>query len=1250
MSPITNISTRYSFGASLHARTQRNAADKFERDLIIDKLQEAILRPAEYQSIDWSEHSIDLKPGSSLDQLHRLGSALLNKLVAEPFIQQLSVQLFRQPLTEAFVNSDGSLFIRGDAWEPITEQVNRRASTQSQLKCLTDVAAQTGGIVSTTQNVEVSQWMKFHDLTPPTTRQQNRNLLYFLTFAMPSADHLGQYWSQLFTNEPGATVLSSEQQSTIRTATSTLLPPRKKLLDKLHEDLLQSRQINADEAGDVIKSLVSHPTSRALAKRYIDALGWYGANINEPLNDEDLDQLLVTAILLDLQPATGTQGPLGSFDLYSPDNVDLPHFLVREQLQAYLVNNQRVTARAAPLAAHLLLAHVAPQFLVKQLPSTPLLGSIGWVTFSRTVALIESQTQGTTRLMTFAQVMEYAGFDTIGVYQEKLSGLAAINPIIDWALMNNVITPQAWQQSSAIALQQATSAYQAFLEQLNQAATAFSTPAPSRRALALAQLEKILPDCDYLEKEFLTHAGTSWQYQAAVPFAGGDLFQNVKMSMVELHMSGDLAGQEWNDPSADLFKKHPTLLAELNSLSVDYETQVRDYEVQLNKALITNLKLALAQLDEDDQKNLLRSEITFYSVRTSAAFEIKAPTALNGMIGVDVRTTVETPESIEAATGHYGVVMCATYRGQTTCYELFSLHGKCLKNPRLGAAINAAGLASIPLRADVGIDAKQLLIPATLHSMPLDISNYTHGSVPNRQVFSDVVLDKLGVMAAPASTTERKKGVYQRFYYPQFERMAQFIARRRPLATFQELNEVAKGQTKLEKLISKHEERTEFMLNLIIPFRACIMDLASGERVRVAQGVFGCIMDAIAVVGGIVGAASKISAIMSRTVSSCSRIASIAKELVVLAIGTFNPLDGLKGYAVHGAKLFFKGGLRLNRIGIEVATKARTQIHRLTNMADSYDLVKASKRTDLAQGTWIPKDSSDATNVWACRSRNNQWHALNRFGRPWGESLKNFRRMGEIRLPRLDKQLPSIYTRTLIENALSTARLKVDAATRVLSQANKKVDVDKLVDLLLGSGPIEAVNTVLMAQKSYYSAVSTHNFLLEDQDTDDEMFIFNFAEFEAWKNAGLLRSEKKIIKIVCADLNERFHENNLNEGVIADDLLRALFHAGQGVVDLSIALPLTSSNARYQQVDVAPLLNLANGQLPITDEGVPARNHDRNQARNNADSWAVLTSLLSQLETDPATFAQNLSAMSAALQANRRGAITQPVPINLNRV
>lgn len=1221
-----------------------------ESDRIFRTLQDAIYNSAE--PYDLADYEIDLEPGSSLYQLHVLASALLNKLIAEPFIQQESRRVTGKPLPPAFVNSQGSLFIFGKDWEAITSVVHQNASAHATLKCLTDIAKQLGGLVASTNTAEIAQWMKFHDLNVPTSLERIINLKDFFDFKLPDVDALGNYWTQILSVHEGQAVLTIEQQASIRTLTKRFFPGNKRLLDKLYEDALNSPEVDWDQAGNLIKTLLAHPSSRTLAKRYVVELGWYGATPEEPMDNSDLDQLLITAVILDLNPDINEQSrsPFGTFELYNPDYVDLPAMLVRADLERYLVTNCGISWAAKSLAAHLLLANVAPEFLIQGLPASLTVGSIGWVTFSRTVGLIEAQAQGASRLMTYSQVMEYAAIDPVGPAQETLSGLAAITAIVDWALSNSVISLAQLQQSEAEASNTAVRQYSFFVEELNHAALVFSRPVPTRRVSALAHLQKFLPGCDFLETEMMAEVDPSIPHRPYSKDVPLNSFRVPLMSMVDLHMSGDLVKRGWNGVYLDLFKTYPALVSDLKRNPLNYLDPLYQYSVQLNKALATNVKLALAKLDEADQKKLQQSELTFYTVRSPATVHIENAQTQNSEFYSYQSDAKETQELIDAAAGHYGVVMCARYLGETTCYELLPLHGACVKNNALWRFINVPELRNAAPRTAFRGDIKAHREPVSTRNLPLNIRNYTHGSEWAPAGNSAVILDKLGVIPAPVMSVEFKKGIYQRFDYRHFADIAEFLALHRPFATFAELKVLAYEPTKLEKLISESTRDREFVLNLLVPFRACIQDLRSGESTRIVRGVIGCIMDAITVIGGVVGSASKITGIMMRTASSSAKVASIAKELLLLSVATFNPLDGLKTYASLGGKLLLKGGMRLSSTGLHTLKSANKQIHTLTGTADSYDLVKASKRTDLAQGTWIPKDSSATAIVWACRSRTNQWHAVNRFGRPWGEQLKNFRNLGEIRLPRLDKQLPVSYTRAILENVLAAGRKKIDAAVRVLSETTPNISVRQLCTLLLGNSGVEAAYNILMAEKSYFGAVSMRDFVLDETDKDQDVITLDFSEFQAWKTAGQFKSQTPFIHVLCADFNDRFRDNRLNEGVLADDLLRSVFHAGDGIVDLSVAQPMPTTDSRFQQWDVAPLMNLAGGHHPIADEGFPTRYHRPDDALKNTDSWTMLTTLLSQLETDPTTFARNLSTMAAALELYGKGRIAQRVPIHLNRI
>ena len=135
------------------------------------------------------------------------------------------------------------------------------------------------------------------------------------------------------------------------------------------------------------------------------------------------------------------------------------------------------------------------------------------------------------------------------------------------------------------------------------------------------------------------------------------------------------------------------------------------------------------------------------------------------------------------------------------------------------------------------------------------------------------------------------------------------------------------------------------------------------------------------------------------------------------------------------------------------------------------------------------------------------------------------------------------------------------------------------------------------------------------------------------------------LKSIPPNLNRHFIGLGFNHDVVADDLIDELFHGPAQIGDVAYARDAGSVGGG-QSLDVASLLNLASGQLAVTDEG-NAR-HASSKAFENADSLAVVTSLLSQLYTDEGGFDRNMSLLRNTLEANPDSAIVDPVLITLN--
>ena len=186
------------------------------------------------------------------------------------------------------------------------------------------------------------------------------------------------------------------------------------------------------------RQLVKHPVAQACARKLLEELDWFGAQSGQDVSAQDLEQLLVTSLLLDLYPSLGStrdRKSIAGFALYAPSNVERSPAVVREELQAFLYTKGWVDPAAAPLACHLLLAEIAPEFLVRGVPSSMTMGSVAWVTFCHGVALAEAVRKGASRVLTYAQIMAYVELEPVSEPLSRLRDLAMIDPIVDWALI-----------------------------------------------------------------------------------------------------------------------------------------------------------------------------------------------------------------------------------------------------------------------------------------------------------------------------------------------------------------------------------------------------------------------------------------------------------------------------------------------------------------------------------------------------------------------------------------------------------------------------------------------------------------------------------------------------------------------------------------------------------------------------------------------------------------------------------------------
>jgi hypothetical protein len=1188
-----------------------------------------------------------LTSGSSLEEALQPARVMLRNMVEKASFKELLRRLQLSEHLPIEITANGQIkdhytgrTLNFEGEFKLTPDLN------DDLVVLVEMAQLTGGVITRNYYVSMTQWLRFHRYLIPRTLTDAQNLIAFLEQRHPVSPPFGNYWEMIQVGENNPLTMSSAQRSRLR----ALIKEHTKgtsLLEHLSDTVLNIRfsPFKRYEAEYLLKILVSSPIALIWAKSFVRDLDWYGALDNQPLSDESLQQILLTALLLDLHPMVGEQEPrnqVAGFDLYAAQYIEKSFASVQTEFESHLINNHRITEQNVVLASHLLLAGTAPEFLVKDLPPTLLLGTPQWVDYCRTIAVQEIISPGSSRSMTHAQIQHLMKSDPVTESQQALNALAAVDPVIDWALLNGIVTHNEVNRSVKDSLEVAVAAYARHAKTFAETAETLSRPLPTRKSVALDILKQVAKGCTYLEDDVLHQkSNRTLQDAFAKPFL---------ISPVDLLMSNDLQTGNWDlEHGESIYKAFPKMLPNLISPDGEFYRQFNRNYVSHTQAMSTHLKLALSSLPLLDRTRLLRGQVTIFSVRPSVATlqpSIRPPIVplLSTPLDIMPRVPMESQKDKEQATGRYGVVVCSYFEGRLSCYELFTLHGDCRENTELAELIERENLLHTSPRSS----EKKHTYPAPVHQLPTDIECYTHGVIPGLVNTSRGVIEKIGELSAtPPPSNIESKGYYQSFYSSEFDPLVNFVLKHRPIATYDELVKECWGQTRLEALREEREEGLNTFLNIVVPFKSCIEDISSDDPDRQVQGVVACTLEAAMTLLLVVGVVAKVASLAVSSMTLATKASAMAKTGLGLVSSLLNPLDGVPDLLIGGAKLLRKGF----KGSVAALENAISDLRQLTGQTQFKQLSRVGDPDIIRLGTWRPVESSkDLFRVWGIR-QNDHWYALNRHGQPWGEKLNKFEPMKIWHRLNLDKLMPASYTRKLLKDALPVSRAKVDDAIRVLTDASLDTDSGKIVNLLLGDNSSQGRRKVLNhlnEVKKDIAKVTPDNFVMDTSESDG-LAALNPIWYAEWTRATPKEAaQKKFMRIYTHNFNQEFRTEGYSHNVLADDIVHELFHGAPNTLDHTYAVAAESGRqGNHQRLNVRNLMNLASGHYR---DSVTGKVIDKATAFNNADSFSLTTTLLSQLAKDPVLYRRNIETMSKALERSQNGYIGWEVLVKLNPV
>lgn len=580
----------------------------------------------------------------------------------------------------------------------------------------------------------------------------------------------------------------------------------------------------------VIETLLGSPKAQQLGL----ALQNHFKDLPTPssINDWTLAALNGT---LDLEsPASTPRTHVAGFDLMHSRYWGQHPSEVTNALAQHLVSQKRASPEMGLVAAHLLLSHKAPQFLVKDIPEKLSYGSHSWVTFSTAVARIEARQPGATSTMSFADIMARADVGPIDATDREVEYAAQNNALKSWGVANGIIPSNPQDVYTDAQMVTVRKAFNDQLKELSAASVAQATPMPVRKEMALEELKRIYGDKIPFKKKCISSFPEQREYPG--PY-----------SVLDLYVQGNInnpPGFDWSSSSS----------------TVD----IRTIQGQANrlKDINASFKAALPKY--------------FTDIENSVGTHVKHLISIQPL---EVRKDVEFGK----------LTLMHEY---TIGYEWVSVPGRAFQAP------TRHRVEKDPVRKNknqlVKIEREGEVRTYEIDIRSGEIKRYTGNDKPGRYPAGATHPHTSLVEATPKGEyapgwadekTETKGLMPTSFSSLRTRNLAKTFVEDMNIKQFEA---EAKGLTTFESEVPSYKKGREFMLNLI-PLRSAIKNFQAGN---IGEGIADLAFDIFGFAVG-VGAAAKGAKALQAGASVLSKAAHVGKIVGRGAIGALNPLDGV---------------------------------------------------------------------------------------------------------------------------------------------------------------------------------------------------------------------------------------------------------------------------------------------------------------------------------------------------------------------
>ncbi|UII69103.1 hypothetical protein LVW35_15530 [Pseudomonas sp. HN11] len=712
-----------------------------------------------------------LDPGESTEQKRALKDQVAaNGLTAAPrFFAALD------DVRSVISDLDERAFLADLLGEQVQNLADGSATDWSTLKIQISPASAKG--IGPHPSYDVAQLLEHKGLGVPRTAAATRNVIRWLRTVLPPAPPLGDY-SGLIPRQPG----DPDYKSLVTLA------------------LYTPATLSADPDAH-LRRLSQGPDAVAFGN--------------------------ILATVLD-----GPAGSIGGYALYSPRNAGRTLGEVRQALEQHLRDTQLMHPNFALLVAHVALARVAPEFLVRDVPEGIKIGTSAWTELRLGCAMAECMLPGTSRMMDEEQVCALTGLEFTSEGQRTLMQEKALGILLDWGVLNGVIPDKPQGQHTQEDLKKASSVFSRQRALSVRSFNRLSTVLPSRRQVATQELLKAMPQTSLSQLEAMT-----------VHLHDSDERRNLRRSeprtrsLIETYMSGDLIKDRWvlttdmtspvkrpdtpysnvnESPtiSATAREKLNEIIERLPALDPLLERVVSRHHADQQMGFVTKLKLMFAGLPLADRQRIELGKVELFTLRKATGKQ----------------QVWESDLDREAVTARQGTLMRVLHDNTVTYYEVL-YSGNIIKHDSLEVttaldkvAYDRSHLAKYKLLADKYIRRG--------HEVGLDFNAYSSGA-PAREgdSSSDVILDKVGVTKGPRplpDSVTKESFVPDTYQSDRIEDIAVEITEHNFYESAKDMLARAKGQLPVEKSREAHARDLNLLLSLV-PFVGAYQDFRDGD-------------------------------------------------------------------------------------------------------------------------------------------------------------------------------------------------------------------------------------------------------------------------------------------------------------------------------------------------------------------------------------------------------------------------------------